>query len=168
MPPTHLDTSRASTRSATRSQPRNLLSIARLNIAKSRERFSIAYNLMCVLYMPWRQADYGGGQGVTRPDFAVLAGPEALTMHGAASGCVADEIGKILLANLAELRCTAIEAGQRPCCRAFAQPRPTSAAGQGKPVAMQQTGSALFRRWGCLKVSDGYSQHLRHVGHRLD
>jgi hypothetical protein len=35
-------------------------------------------------------------------------------MRGAASGCVADEIGKILLANLAELRCTAIESVKDP------------------------------------------------------
>jgi hypothetical protein len=42
---------------------------------------------------------------------AFLGGPGALTMRGTAPDCVADEIKKILLANLAELRCTAIEAG---------------------------------------------------------
>src|SRR5215470_7411357 len=55
----------------------------------------------------WQVSD-DGGQGVTRPDFHGSGRTwSAHEARGAASGCVADEIGKILLANLVERRCTA-------------------------------------------------------------
>jgi len=59
-------------------------------------------------------------------------------MRGAASACVADEIGKILLANLAELRCTAIEVRLRTLLPRFHTAKTPSRHCAPRHFAMQQ------------------------------